>query len=237
MRVERTASPSCSWNPLTVDQWRAEWRSEPDLRRTFDALNSSLLDSPNDPYNTTRQFEFMIRSIPRISNIRRFDMTGLDAPYPANSLDELDFEVSSFGKDVFSIASMMNGGELPCPVLLDDFGTIVVLGGRTRISVAKLIGCPVSALIISRELLNKVMLNFIKETFLQGLNDCFGFENGLRESIWDEFDRGECAEHLNPYDDSFDRYLFDMCLEAVGRAFRKYGDPGTHEVVPMLNCL
>jgi hypothetical protein len=156
------AMKGAQWRMLTDAEIRDEWKWEYSLEMLFDTKRDHM-----GPY--AADGEALIKYV-KSAKVRDVTHDVIKDIYQADSLAELIQRHKHMGKDIQGIKDAMDAGKsLPYPLVLKKSnGELEALGGRHRITVARLFGYGVKALILDEDEIRAQTKERMKEAFLDG---------------------------------------------------------------------
>jgi len=207
-----------NWKYPTCSQLGNEFLTEYAIQELYDASGRwSIFTGSGNVFTIKPQMQIFVDTIREVSTHEVFDPDAPVEAYTADTLEELDELVSDMGKDVEMIKSGLMFGGLPYVIMLRDGARLSLLGGRTRVSVCKILKRPYEALVLDREKINAVMLPRVKSAFE---SYDFGFDVG---SVWDWVEGGCMGECPMP-EDELDVYTVkEVIVPTVMEYLAKFG--------------
>ena len=157
-----------------------------------------------DEKETNRYKDIFIKNFKKFTTIKilkpkdieKLSVGRLDY-YDVNSIDDLKEFTSHMGKDVNYLVKQFDGGSLSMPILRMKDGKLTTVGGRTRISIARIANVPVKVVIVD----HKKMIDFFsherKKDFINVGYDIFAFmSDSLRTQIMKYFEGSMSLDDL-----------------------------------------
>ena len=152
------------WRMLTPKEIDYEWDREISVRMLYDLDHVPM---PLERELIKRYRQLYLDTFKKVSSIKKITKLPKYSTYNGNTLKELQKNVDYMGKKVVDVVRQMRRGSFPYPIFLQDKGKLEIMAGRTRTSIAKILGIPIEARVIDRQKVNKVLLNLRREMFLK----------------------------------------------------------------------
>lgn len=174
-----------AWRRPTPAELRHEFESEFVIQKMFGAGNL---------YPGQWNFELdLFLAMARQADQRKVVLTGDMDLYWYEDLGALERGIKHMGKDVQSIARTLQDGErpLPMPIFAQD-KKLEILGGRTRASVARLLGVEVVGVVLQMAEVRKQLAVIRRKRFLEMGSGLFKFASVAdRQLVLDWLDGGK----------------------------------------------
>jgi len=152
------------WRMLTPKEIDYEWDREISVRMLYD-LDHIPISLEREVLKRYRQL--YLDTFKKVSSIKKITKLPKYSTYNGKTLKELQKNVDYMGKKVVDVVRQMRRGSFPYPIFLQDKGKLEIMAGRTRTSIAKILGIPIEAVVIDKQKVEKVLLNLRREMFLK----------------------------------------------------------------------
>ena len=152
------------WRMLTPKEIDYEWDREPEIPMLYDLRHIPV----NKEKELIGQYRQLYRdTFHKVSKIKKITKLPPYSTYPGRDLKSLQRHVDYMGKKVVDVVRQMRRGSFPHPIFLQSDGEIKILAGRTRTSIAKILGIPIEAIVLDQKKIGKELLGLRREMFLK----------------------------------------------------------------------